>query len=176
MDSKILIVAFLGLLIGAMGMWFAGKSESRIDGYASAMGFELPADAELMIPCIPGHGAHYGVPEDHDPNAPWIGPTYIVDEVNGRVLGIEYHVSEDALNTQNEAVLAALTPLVEGEITFGELELADAMSLQFDTMNVPIKYVDLLWVPGHPGYDRGHYDIHLYTVSKEEHRQVTCPA
>ena len=105
---------------------------------------QLPEGTVKISELIPGMGEHWANPA----NLP-LGPIYMAHD--DEVLGIEYMFTRDMMTE-------LATP--EGTI----LQIAD-LSIQEKA-----DHIDVEWLPqGHEGFEKPHWDIHVYFVTHSEH-------
>lgn len=173
-NTRLLVGIVAALIIGGIGGWFisTGKVSSPI-GSIAAQRLALPDNAEMYIPCIKGHGAHYSEPENivaGPTNRPWVGPSYIVREDTGAVIGIEYHVSATAIN-QESAKIGDLVNRIVG----GDTDIKLLYEHKFPVLGASYDSMDIFFIEGHPGFEVPHYDIHAWTLPKAEHASIDCP-
>ena len=137
--------------------------------------FVLPPGAIELTPCIPQHGAHWGLIQDHDPESDIQGPSYLLNEKK-EVIGVEHHFRLDYLEKLGKQVGEQIRQFNAGEISISEVKVFDLLA-DFNLMGVPIKHADLDFKTpyGHPGYEMPHIDVHSYTISKEELSKVCLP-
>ncbi len=178
--KNILIGIIIGLIVGLV---FATLYSSPVEEVVTeeSMTLTLPNGFVPIGPCFPGKGVHYMNPEDphqFDPNTPaeesWIGPTYLVSEITGEVIGLEYHVRHDFPEAQS--ALLELTPeIIEQSYETGIVETDWLVLHGFDLFGAGFNFFDITFNPSHEGYAIPHYDIHLFTKSQQELREKgTC--
>ena len=178
MNTRFLIGALVALIVGGTAGWFLGKSQplspTEPSSVASASKrLTLPENAEMYIPCIKGHGAHYSEPQNiatGQTSRPWVGPSYIVREDTGAVIGIEYHVSTTAID-QESSKIADLV----GKIVGGDPSIKLLYEHKFPVLGANYDSMDIFYIAGHPGFEVPHYDIHAWTLPKSEHANIECP-
>ena len=161
----------LSLLVGVfVGREIFPSSGSGISGLPQKI--NLPADADLFIPCIPGHGSHYSRAQDIATGIttrPWVGPSYIVNEGTGEVVGVEYHISAKAIADEGKEIEDALTRIISGE------DLKLLYKHKFPVFGANFESVDILYIAGHPGFEVAHYDVHLWLMPAADHANISCP-
>ncbi len=112
---------------------------------------ELPADAVKVSECIPNMGAHY-LPKGADST---YGPFMMVNK-DGRVIGIEYMVSQDMY-----------IPIPKTE---PPVELIEKNSPMYGW---GYDHTELSHLPkGHEGFLKNHTDVHLYTVTPDQQKNA----
>jgi len=171
-NTRVIIGLVGALLVGGIGGWYiaAMPFESGSQNQARAGKLTLPPDAEIFIPCISGHGTHYSRPQDLiEGQKGWIGPSYVVDERKGEVIGVEYHISTEALTKENTTIENAVQRIISGE----DLQLL--YDHKFPVFNVVYDSVDILRISGHPGLAKDHYDVHAWILPVKEHKNILCP-
>ncbi|MBI2450362.1 MAG: hypothetical protein HYV47_02375 [Candidatus Nealsonbacteria bacterium] len=157
----IIIFALLGTLIG----WYSNIyfEKSTVEKELAQANPQLPEDAVKVSPCFREHGAHFIRPaEAGDVTSPFTGPDYIVEEKTGEVVGIEYHVSQEALINDEKRMSDLRIKNKEGEL----LPLSE---LLFPLFYFKYASADIRFLPkGHPGYEIPHYDLHTWFVTQEK--------
>jgi hypothetical protein len=172
MNTRVIIGVVAALLIGGIGGWYLGSfvSNPAPQNQAQTGKLTLPPDAELFIPCINGHGAHYSRSQDLiEGQKGWVGPSYVVDERRGEVIGIEYHISVEALDKENTTIESTVQRILSGE------DLGLLYDHKFPVFNVAYDSVDILRISGHPGLEKEHYDVHAWILPPDQHKDIICP-
>jgi hypothetical protein len=155
---KLLIVLLVVLVVagassGATYMLAASgrhKSEKALKKEIAALNstdYKLPAGSTQLGDCVPSMGVHHML-KDSDPE---YGP-FIVTNKQGKVIGIEYMAAADMYtNIPN---------------TDPPVQLVEKNSPVYGWK---IDHIEVSHLPkGHPGLERDHIDVHLYTVDMEE--------
>lgn len=156
--GKILCFFVILLLLGlagsttvlALSLKEANQNNTELEAEKTAMDandHELPDGAIKVSECVPNMGFHY-LPKDADP---LFGPFLLVSKA-GRLIGYEYMFSEDMFES-----IPAEIPL-EIIKTKGPILLNDWDYNSIDISRAPA---------GHPGFEKSHIDIHLYTVTPD---------
>ena len=176
MNIRIVLFVVVALIGGVAIGWYVSTSQTpQPSSVASASKqLTLPANAEMFIPCIKGHGAHYSEPENiatGQTNRPWVGPSYVVREDTGAVMGIEYHVSSAAINQESVKIADLVNKIVAGDASVKLL-----YDHKFPVLGANYDSIDILYIAGHPGFEVPHYDIHAWTLPKVEHTNIGCPS
>ena len=178
MNARFLSGVLVALLLGGVAGWFLTNrqplSPSAPSSVASASKrLTLPANAIMHVPCLKGHGAHYAEPQNiaqGPTQRPWVGPSYVVREDTGVVIGIEYHVSAAAIEQEG----IKIADLV-GKIIGGDSSIKLLYEHKFPVLGANYDSIDVLYIAGHPGFEVPHYDIHAWTLPKSEHASIDCP-
>lgn len=128
----------------------------------------LPSDAVKISECIPTEGEHYIQP-DKVPH----GPIYLVNQ--GRVVGLEYMFLSEEVPGEKEAKMSGADAM--NMIQKNNLSLADLVMVhdfEFDVMKANVVSFGMNWSSPHVGYDKPHFDIHMFLVDKKEMKSI-CP-
>ena len=162
METKKIAVIALAFLVGFGAGWFG------FDSY----GTKAPKKVNLKLPpepaasdvsnCVLSHGVHYSTAEAIPSMDKGIaGPTYMYAQNTGEVVGIEYHVTEQALKDWENPQLYNI-----------EREPSWQFPIPFDLKGANYDHMLLSWVGGHPGLLKPHIDIHLFTITAEERARL----
>ncbi|HEY4509583.1 MAG TPA: hypothetical protein VJC15_01180 [Candidatus Paceibacterota bacterium] len=178
MNARFLSGVLVAVLVGGVGGWFFANRQSFSPGAPSSVAsaskrLTLPENAEMYIPCIKGHGAHYSEPQNiaaGSTSRPWVGPSYIVREDTGAVIGIEYHVSAAAIDQESNKIADLV-----GKIVGGDPSIKLLYEHKFPVLGANYDSMDIFYIAGHPGFEVPHYDIHAWTLPKSEHAGIDCP-
>ena len=168
----------VALLIGGATGWFLTNRQPSSSPASLSASFvpkrlTLTANAEMYIPCIKGHGAHYAEPQNiaHGlTDRSWVGPSYVVREDTGAVTGIEYHVSAKAIEEEGKRIADLL-----GKIVGGDSSIKLLYDHKFPVFGANYDAIDIVYIAGHPGFEVPHYDIHAWTLPESEHAKIDCP-
>ncbi len=135
---------------------------------------KLPEGFVRVGPCFPGKGVHYLNPSltnNFDPKVPaeeaWLGPTYLLNEITGEVLAVEYHFRTDFPEAQ--FALSGITKeVIERAYETGVVETDWRQVQKFDFFGAEYQFLTITQIPGHEGYAVPHFDVHFFTKSPEE--------
>lgn len=150
------LVVVLAVTAAAMAM-SNNKAQKEITDLRSQLSaaqahtHPIPEGAVKVSDCIPNMGSHYITKDSH----PQYGPFLLVNKQN-QVIGVEYMASEDMYDpipgvTPPVKILTKASPLYGWKFDHAELS------------HTP---------EGHEGFLEDHIDVHLYTVSQEERKNV----
>ncbi len=166
-------MAILGLTAGILvsGYYFSLQSKISVE-YSKA-----PTKVAIVLPetrlekiggCFNGMGQHSMRAEDIDPDAESLGPTYLRLVPSGEIIGIEYHIDEEAAKKQIGDIFKTTPP---------NLTLPKSQGLiKFPLYGATYDHMTLTYKPkGHPGYVKSHFDIHVYTKDAIELAGFMCP-
>lgn len=178
MNARFLSGVLVALLLGGVAGWFLANRQPSSPSASSSVSsaskrITLPVNAEMFIPCIKGHGAHYAEPQNIAKGLterPWVGPSYVVREDTGAVIGIEYHVSAKAIEEESTKIADLL-----GKIVGGDPSVKLLYNHKFPVFGANYDAIDILSIAGHPGFEVPHYDIHAWTIEAAEHANINCP-
>lgn len=115
--------------------------------------YPLPEGAIKVTDCIPNMGAHYVTKDSH----PEYGPFFMVNKEN-RVIGVEYMASGDMYTDVDIPNLPIPVQILQ--------KSSPAYDMKIDHIEMS------RWPEGHKGLTRDHIDVHLFTISPEQVKNV----
>lgn len=154
----LIIVAIIAVAVGFSAAFFLFPRIEEVK--IKNPPITLPEGAQRFSPCFDSAGWHWGRPQDLAINTDhpyWTGPEFLYWEPTGKVTGIEYHIEEKYLKEF-------------------DVKNSHAESLRFPLNNKEHDHVNLTYIDGHPGFEKPHYDIHMWQLSSEERDKLICPA